>query len=119
MPKPKREPTPYEQLRKALLDFEPTARCIAGIAGPNAGSELEFWLMPNPTPGRLVIIQRWLGATGGGWDCYIQQAEHNTAEAIAEVLGRPEPRLPHKPIGVGDCRVCGHTGIDCTGKETS
>lgn len=87
--------TPYEQLRKAL--FDANARNLAVVDGPNVkqphGSEIEFWNVPTPAPGRLVLVQRW--KQHGGFDAYVPVAAHKTEEAIDEVLhGAPyEPQF--------------------------
>lgn len=82
--------TPYALLQQALLTAG--AQRIAEVAGPNptgpSGSSLEFWTVPTPPVGRVVLVQRW--NSNGGWDAYVPIRSHKTDSAINEVLhGQP------------------------------
>lgn len=93
-----KEQTPYQKLQAALLKVGAVhIRTISPehVDGRGSGDTLEFWNVPTPKPGRLVIVQKRTGEhVYGGWDAYVQINEHGTDAAIRELL-----------FGSGDRRV--------------
>lgn len=93
----KRDTTPRGQLMAALTAAG--ARCLAQINVTKKENvrpyNLEFWSVPTPKPGRLVLIQFW---EEGGWDAYVPIKESKTELAIKELIeGNP---LADKVAGI-------------------
>lgn len=76
--------SPYEKLRAALLAAG-AELLRAETVDTMRKSEIQFWNVPVPPPGRLVLVQVW---EEGGWDAFVPIKEHRTDEAINEVLGK-------------------------------
>lgn len=61
-------------------------RCLSEVPAPKEFPNefrLEFWSMPTPKPGRLVVVQFW---ENGGWDAYVPIKSGQIDEAIDEVI---------------------------------
>jgi hypothetical protein len=91
--KPAPEKTPYQQLQRALLDAG-AQRIREERIDTVSPSRLEFWTVPTPSPGRLVIVQVWQRGKGRdavdwSWDAYTPLRQHVTERAIDELLNDP------------------------------